>query len=203
MGMRGYLRQITPTELNHLQRNPEMVMSLLPGEDAVSPQFVATLASLQEEAAKARSRNLSPEEQDKLRARFLRELSAADKPEENGLDLEKSWHVLHYLLTGEPEDAPPPLGNAILGGKEIGPDLGYGPARFLTPAEVREVSIALSQIASEDLARRFDLQAMIAAHIYPVRDESELTLAQDYFPLLARYYSDAATGGNAMLLYVI
>jgi hypothetical protein len=66
MGMRGYLRQTTPAELGHLRRNPEIVMNLLPGEGAVSTQFMATLARLQKEAAQARQLNLSPEEQEKL-----------------------------------------------------------------------------------------------------------------------------------------
>jgi hypothetical protein len=56
-------------------------------------------------------------------------------PTEDGLNLEKSWHVLHYLLTGKAEKAPPPVGNAVLGGQDIGGDRGYGPARFLTPQQ--------------------------------------------------------------------
>lgn len=208
MGMRGHLRQITPGELRELQRNPERVKSLLRAQNGDNPQLMATLARLQKEAAQLRTMNLSPEEQDKHRARLVKELTAVgfgsrEGHEENGLNLEKSWHVLHYLLTGKAEEAPPPLGNAILGGKEIGPDLGYGPARFLEPDQVREVASALSSITSEDLAKRFDLQAMIAANIYPVRDESELPLAQDCFQHLADYYSEAAAAGNAMLLYVI
>ena len=208
MGMRGYLRQITVSQLHDLQRNPETVNGLVQGKDGDNPQLMATLARLQKEAATLRTMNLSPEEQEKHRARFLKELNAVgavlpDGTEESGLSLEKSWHVLHYLLTGKPEEAPPPLGNAILGGREIGPDLGYGPARFLTPEEVREVSLALSRITAQDLARRFDLPAMIAAHIYPVRDENELEIAQPYFEQLARYYSEAAAAGHAMLLYVV
>ena len=119
------------------------------------------------------------------------------------MNLEKSWHVLHYLLTGKVEEAPAPLGNAILGGQEIGDDLGYGPARFLTSKQVREVAGALEAVSKDELAARFDLDAMLAARIYPVRDASELELAQHYFEHLSRYYSDAAASGNAMLLYVI
>lgn len=208
MGMRGYLRQITVSQLHDLQRNPETVNGLVQGKDGDNPQLMATLARLQKEAATLRTMNLSPEEQEKHRERFLKELNAVgavlpDGTEESGLSLEKSWHVLHYLLTGKPEEAPPPLGNAILGGREIGPDLGYGPARFLNPEEVRDVSLALSRITAQDLARRFDLPAMIAAHIYPVRDENELEIAQPYFEQLARYYSEAAAAGHAMLLYVV
>jgi len=121
---------------------------------------------------------------------------------EEGLLLDKSWHALHYLLTGHAEEAPPPLGDAILGGTELGEGLGYGPARFLTPEEVGATSAALNKVSAEDLARRFDLPTMIAAEIYACRDERDLRLAQEYFSELVRYYSDAATRGNAMLLYL-
>jgi hypothetical protein len=124
-------------------------------------------------------------------------------PTEDGLNLEKSWHVLHYLLTGKAEKAPPLVGNAILGGQDIGGDLGCGPARFLTPQQVREVRTALSAISKDGLRKRFDLKAMMAARIYPVRDQSELRLAEDYFPLASRYYAEAAAAGNAMLLWVV
>lgn len=121
---------------------------------------------------------------------------------EDGLSLEKSWHALHYLLTGRAQEAPPPLGDAILGGAELGEDMGYGPARFLTPEEVRATSAALDKVSAEDIARRFDLPTMIAAEIYACRNESDLGLAQEYFAELVRYYADAASRGNAMLLYL-
>ena len=82
-------------------------------------------------------------------------------------------------------------------------DLGYGPARFLTPQQVHEVATALEAISKDDLSARFDLKAMMAARIYPCKDDSELELAQDYFEQLLRYYADAAANGNAMLLWVV
>uniref|UniRef100_B8HYY4 Uncharacterized protein n=1 Tax=Cyanothece sp. (strain PCC 7425 / ATCC 29141) TaxID=395961 RepID=B8HYY4_CYAP4 len=39
------------------------------------------------------------------------------------LSLEKSWHGLHYVLTGSAEDGEAPL-NFILHGREVGEDLG-------------------------------------------------------------------------------
>jgi hypothetical protein len=95
-----------------------------------------------------------------------------------------------------------PLGNAILGGTPIGGDVGYGPARFLDPGQVREVASALAALSKEGLARRFDLRAMSAAKVYACDDESELELAQHYFEHLVRYYADAAARGNAVLLYI-
>ncbi len=211
MGMRGHVRQITPDELERLRRDPRVVRTLIYGKVRKnSDKTKVALERAQQIATDARAAGIlsDPAEQERVRNEILQELAGAgilvqDGPNEEGLNLEKSWHVLHYLLTGKAEEAPPPLGNAILGGKEIGDDLGYGPARFLTPPQVREVATALAAISKDELAARFDLNAMIAAHIYPVRDESELELAQHYFEHLSRYYAHAAASSNAMLLYVV
>ena len=212
MGMRGHLRQLTPAELERLQRNPESVEPLVHGKVRADPgKMLAVLQRTQQIALDARAAGVrnDPGEKERVRVRILKELAGAgvnlgvdDGPAEDGLNLEKSWHVLHYLLTGKTEEAPPPLGNAILGGEEIGKDLGYGSARFLTPQQVRDVAAALASVSKEDLVRRFDLKVMIAARIYPVKDASELELALQHFEQLSRYYAGVAASGNAMLLYI-
>src|SRR5262245_46999099 len=48
--------------------------------------------------------------------------------------LGKAWHALHFILTGTPWDGDEPLCLAVLCGTPIGEvDVGYGPARYLTP----------------------------------------------------------------------
>lgn len=94
------------------------------------------------------------------------------------------------------------MGKTILGGKEIGADVGYGPARYLEPSEVQEIAKTLKNVSEKELARRFDLKAMIAANVYACRDEGELALAQHYFTHIVAYYTDAAERGDAMLLYL-
>src|SRR3954470_8881166 len=62
----------------------------------------------------------------------------------DALDIDKTWHVIHFLLTGEAWGGEPPLVDAVLGGTELPEtDAGYGPFRYLTPAEVRATSQAL------------------------------------------------------------
>jgi hypothetical protein len=213
MGIRGHLRQITSSQLEHLQRNPKSVAELVHGKaQADHGKMLAVLQRTQKIALDARATGIlsDPAEKERVRALILKELAsvgvnagAGDGPTEDGLSLEKSWHVLHYLLTGKAEEAPPPLGNAILGGREIGEDLGYGPARFLTPEQVREVAAALASISKDDMRKRFDLKVMMTVNIYPVKDGSELELAEHYFEHVSRYYSEAAASGNAMLLWVV
>ena len=211
MGMIGHLRQVTPDELMKIQSNPASVPDFLHGEIlANSANTLAALKRVQEIGMQAMAKGplTDPEQREEIRARILKELESAgvkvptDGPDENGLSLEKSWHTLHYLLSGSAEEADSPPGNAILGGKEVGPDLGYGPARFLNPNQVREVAAALKKVSNDDLARRFDLNAMKAAKIYACKDEGELELAQHYFQHVVQYYTEAASRGNAMVLYL-
>lgn len=208
MGMRGHLRQITPFELKRFQLNPKTVRTAILGKKSENQAaFIAALQRMEPLADRVERLNLNAEEQKRAQEEIFKEIAAVAGGfgiggGRNELDLEKSWHVLHYLLTGRVNEAPPPLGNAILGGTEIGEDLGYGPARFLSPGQVREVAVALAAISKKDLADRFNLEAIMLAHVYPVRDESELELAQQYFEDLSEFYADTAASGNAMLLYI-
>src|SRR4051812_2160785 len=68
-----------------------------------------------------------------------------EHPDGMHLDIDKSWHAIQFLLTGDPWDGKPPLQNAVMGGVELGDeDVGYGPARGLSPPDVQAVSRALS-----------------------------------------------------------
>jgi Domain of unknown function (DUF1877) len=120
------------------------------------------------------------------------------------LCLHKSWHCLHFLLTGKSWDpADPPLGNAIGGGAEL-PDrrgmMGYGPAKFLTPSQVREVAGALEGFPVEEKAEAFDPEVADKLKVYVPHHEKEELLY--YFGLLRDFYLDASRKGNAVLFWV-
>jgi hypothetical protein len=215
MGLRAQCRRITSAQLDELRSNPGDIGRFIDGAFAVNADQVrSTLEKVQQIGLYARASGLlnNLAERKEVRDRLLKELAkvgvglpndaSADDISKDGLNLEKSWHVLHYLLTGDAEESPPPLGNAILGGHEIGEERDYGRARFLTPPEVAEVAAALAQISKDELGRRFDLKAMKAAQIYAARDASDLELAQMYFDRLSRYYRDATTAQDGMLLWI-
>lgn len=84
------------------------------------------------------------------------------------VDIDKTWHVLHFLLTGEAWEAEPPLDFIATGGQQVGEeDVGYGPARVLRSPEVRRLAEALAPITWPILLSRFDIAAMDALEIYP------------------------------------
>src|SRR5687768_4410646 len=74
---------------------------------------------------------------------FLYPEDGVDKPI-NHLDIDKAWHAIHYTLNGSVWEGEGPLSWVILGGQELGEDVGYGPVRYLDPTQVKSVAAALS-----------------------------------------------------------
>ncbi|MFC5004373.1 YfbM family protein [Dactylosporangium cerinum] len=125
---------------------------------------------------------------------------------EPDLDLGKSWHVVQFLFTGTAWGVTEGLGEAILGGADIGEDGGYGPARLLDAATVTRVATALDALDVETLRSRFDPAAMSAAEIYPEGwDFSPADFEEIVRPLigdLRAFYRKAAARGQAVLLAI-
>lgn len=86
-------------------------------------------------------------------------------------DLDKAWHALHYVLTGDPGGGEFPLNFLATGGQEIGEDMGYGPLRFLTAGETILLKNELDKISVADFANRFNSKDMNAAELYPAHDD--------------------------------
>ena len=127
-----------------------------------------------------------------------------DHPDGRHLDIDKSWHAIQFLLTAEPWQGKPPLQDAVMGGTELGDeDVGYGPARGLSPGQVRSVATAISAISGEQLWSRFDEGKFAAAEIYPQgwsADGKEYVLG--YYEALQGFFAAAARDGDAMILYL-
>lgn len=125
---------------------------------------------------------------------------------DNHLNIEKTWHAIHYTLNGSTWGGEGPLSWVILGGQEIGEDVGYGPARYLTPTQVKAIAAALATISSQTFVTQLDPAAMDAAEIYPQGWESAgqdgLDYVVQYYDQLSLFYRTAAESGNAVLVYL-
>ncbi len=119
------------------------------------------------------------------------------------LDIDKTWHAIHYLLTGCAWGGDWPLSAAILGGTEIGEDGGYGKPRYLTPDEVATVAKGLGTVLPGALAARYDPARLNALGIYPggwSTARETITRLRTAFDELTAFYSRAAAAGRAVLL---
>lgn len=122
------------------------------------------------------------------------------------LDIDKTWHIIHFLLNDDAWEGTWPLVGVVMGGTEISDeDVGYGPARYLTPDAVKEVSRAVSAISPDALWARFDADAVQQAEIYPEvwssasEDQSYVT---GYYQQLQDFFAAAAASGEAVIIYL-
>ena len=88
-------------------------------------------------------------------------------PDESSLHLDKEWHGIHFLLTGESWSSDGKYGSVIFGGNEFGPNLSYGPARVLAAEDVREIAAMLEVLPLDELRSHYDPVAMSKAQVYP------------------------------------
>jgi len=91
-------------------------------------------------------------------ADFLYSEESPVEESEDFLDIDKSWHGIHFLLKGNEWGGTPPARDVILGGIAYGEDIGYGPARFLNIEEVINVDIFLSTLSPDYIQSKFNIK---------------------------------------------
>jgi hypothetical protein len=123
------------------------------------------------------------------------------------LDIGKTWHGLHFLLTGEAKmdstDVPHPMGSIVLGGTPTEWEATYGVVRYLMPREVQEVAHALDQISESELRQRYDPYGFQVANIYPggeVWNADGIEELLEVFSQVRDFFSEAARDGDVVLL---
>ena len=117
------------------------------------------------------------------------------------LSIDKAWHGVHYLLCGKVEPGSDLASQAVMGGTEVGDDLGYGPARYFDAAEVANLATELSRPTLEaEMTARWDPAQMATLGIYPGQflagDQKWL---MDAFRQLRQFYVDASAAKLAVV----
>jgi uncharacterized protein DUF1877 len=122
-------------------------------------------------------------------------------------DLDKAWHGIHYLLTGEADESGTPLEFLVAGGTFVGDeDVGYGPPRVFTSAEVRVIAAALAAVTDDDLRSRFTPEAMMRAEIYPEvwdrdpKDDDTLGYLMEHVAILRGVMTTVSSRGHGLLV---
>ena len=87
-------------------------------------------------------------------------------------DFEKSWHGLHYLLTGTSDEGDPPL-NFLMHGRELELEDGDTPLITHSSADTRGIADALTRLSDEEVRRRVNLAEMNELELYPGRWDAE------------------------------
>lgn len=123
------------------------------------------------------------------------------------LDIDKSWHAIHFILTKDPWKGNLPESLAILGGTEIGEDVGYGPALYINSQQVKQVSEMLKTLDYDKIKCEYKPQEFEKAEIYPqgiwsTEKEQALEYVLDYLKELIVFYEEAARNNQAMIKYL-
>ncbi len=226
MSIIAHLRQVSVKQLKHFDMDPAAAYSLILGDSLSSARNTS------QEVQNWKTRNApillkvikegkleDLNQQDRLifdkahlefgdiaRKKAMQAFDSLPKAprKEPGVSLEKSWHGIHYVLTGAAEGGRPPLSWTVLGDKEI-PDtgklMGYGPAHVLTAEQVDSVSKAIARFTKERFRQGFNLKAMKTAQIYAVRSTGDVEYLWTYFQRLKAFYLQATKQCNGMLSY--
>ncbi|MEO5867538.1 MAG: DUF1877 family protein [Sphingomonas sp.] len=124
------------------------------------------------------------------------------------IDLDKSWHIIHYLLTGEISRAPEPLG---LIGDDLHPladiELGSGKPNVISADIVKAFTDAVADMSDEDFLSRFKPDDMPNDELYlgdliergDGDDIKGYTL--DNFHRLRDFVAAAAKDGQSLITY--
>ncbi len=197
MSMNGWLLRLSVSQARALRTRPDLASEL--ASYAAEQQLLSHLPPERRQALESRLVGLAG------RSDGLRGLGTVGP----ALDLQKSWHILHYLLTGHaaPDGAP---GDALLSGEPLGQDVGYGPPRLLDPAAVAGFNRFLAPLDLARLQARIDPAAMVREGVYGLPmgvDEAagRADVAREAgwaFPALKTYVAGAATAGDALLTWL-
>lgn len=132
-----------------------------------------------------------------------------DEAEEdsNLVDIDKSWEGILFLLTGQNlENSDHPLARTLFSGQLVDEDqdLGYGPAQYLTPDQVKEVNAEISKITIDEISKNYDPKKMNELGIYPNvwNEEESLEYLTDYFKTVQEVYSKAAQNNQAIITFL-
>jgi hypothetical protein len=108
---------------------------------------------------------------------------------QDACDLDKAWHGIHFLLCGDEWSGSMPEGTLLAGGRPIGDvDVGYGPARALSPEDVASFYAAIATISDSDFDARFDAKKLLDHSIYPEIWDRDLKGEPDGRPYLNEYF---------------
>lgn len=131
----------------------------------------------------------------------------SDDPDAAYLNLDKAWHGIHYLLTGDAWGGTFPEGFLVTGGMPIGEeDVGYGPARSFRAAEVARIATELAMVDDQTFCDRCSPDRLQAAEIYPTVGEDArvevCTYLLTYFQQLRAFVQQAAAAQQGLLIYL-
>lgn len=137
------------------------------------------------------------------------DLLFGDEAGEKLISIDKTWHAIHYILTGCVWDIPDDniSGQLVLGGEPVNDeDMGYGPARLIPAETVKSLNDALAVWDESRFRENFHIQDMTDNEIYPVmagEDEADFfEYVWEYFDELKKFVKEAAEKEESIITFL-
>jgi len=175
-------------------------------DQAVWDEFRARLQKAQFEAFQAIAKlNVDGVSKEERYAKINAAIKESRDPRR--FNMEKDWHVIAYLLTGEAkikEEHQPnnPLHNVIFGGLKTSVTTGYGPARYFDSKLVAESATALVSADRKVIAGRYDPAEMKKLDLYAPTEERERKAILNVAEEFTAFFQKAASSHEDVILYV-
>ncbi|MBU2713054.1 YfbM family protein [Zooshikella harenae] len=122
------------------------------------------------------------------------------------LDIDKSWHIIHYLLCGSAQTTDELISETILGGRPLSMDnLGCGPARYFEPLKVAMLADELAPIETEQLMHHYSVGKLSRAGIYAKLSDTaeDRSYISCNFDSLKSFYMTAAHNREGVITVII
>lgn len=197
--MLGNIARASDAVIGELHEQPEKVEAFLyrrfgPPPEPKQPGFLARLFGAKQVTTPKRS-----------------EPSETLKDPDN-FDVDRSWHILHYIFTGTAWEGEFPEGFIVSAGEPIGDvDVGYGPARSFRSDEVLKILEFLKGLTDDRLRERLSTASNPENELYGNYDEgweegigfdAELSALRDHIEKLKLFISEAIDRKLGLVAYI-
>jgi hypothetical protein len=205
MGMRGYYVELDSDDMSAVVDNRKAAMEMLMGSvtgGASVQDLLKGLGVKDIEGSMAQmSKLLGPMEASKLSSK-----ATAAKKSRRRLEVEKSWHGLHFVLTGDPWKGSGALSLVVMGGTEVGEDSGYGRPHYVNPFQVVQASTALDRMTDAEFEQKVRNTNFSGKDIYCYDDKltrEDIEELIHYFKQVRQFFHDAAERSNGILVGIL
>jgi hypothetical protein len=131
---------------------------------------------------------------------------ALEQRERGGVEfhLEKSWHAVHFCLTGNGGKTSDPRGMIRADGRTLGSaEFGLGPPWGVLPSEVASFASVIAVVSVKDFFIRYEPAAIRSEYVYGAGSLTETPESFDYvwwyFLGLRDFVTAAAAHGDGLI----
>ncbi|MGA7741474.1 MAG: YfbM family protein [Polyangia bacterium] len=203
MGMSIGLLSLADANIARVVKSPSLAWRL------IAPESPGLAGVTQEKPAKTATRGKKTAGARQAKAKVVPALKL-DANEGARCDLERSWHGIHYLLTGSAWEGEPPLDFLVDGGRQVGRiDPEHGPVRAFCADDARTIYESMSGMSPYELRKRFNARDMATKEIYPdiwtrsVLEEDSLRYLMDNLDKLRAFLRQTVEAQLGFLVFLV